>query len=161
VIGSAGPTRYVRRLQQLADRHRAWLHLHVDVTRDGLLHHIAQHRYAIHGMREEHFGIAPAEAAAGGCIVFVPDGGGQVDIAGDEPRLRYGSDADAVAKIVAVLRSPGEQDRLQAHLAARRSLFSRETFMEAVRGLVHEVASRRPDASGPWRLDDRGGRPAL
>ena len=40
---------------------------------------------ALHGMREEHFGMAPAEMARAGVIVWVPNGGGQMEIVGDEP----------------------------------------------------------------------------
>ena len=48
---------------------------------------MATHRYGIHGMREEHFGMAPAELARAGCIVWVPRGGGQMEIVGHEPAL--------------------------------------------------------------------------
>ena len=45
---------------------------------------MATHRYGIHGMREEHFGMAPAEMARAGAIVWVPRGGGQTEIVGGE-----------------------------------------------------------------------------
>ena len=92
-------------------------------------------------MREEHFGMAPAEMVRAGCIVWVPDAGGQVEIVAD-PRLIYGSVDDAVAKIVRTLRDPGEQAALRAHLAGRWPLFSTDCFMREVRAAVDEAIAR-------------------
>ena len=44
--------------------------------------------------------MAPAELARAGVIVWVPRGGGQMEIVGHEPALMYESDDDAVQKIV-------------------------------------------------------------
>jgi glycosyltransferase involved in cell wall biosynthesis len=143
VIGSRGGSAYLARLRRLAASNHDWLHLHEDLTRTELLAHVATQRYYLHGMRDEHFGIAPAEAAAGGCVVFVPNGGGQTDIVGAETRLVYATEDEAVAKIVAVMTSPGLQEELRTRLAARASLFTTEHFMTAIRGVVREVASAR------------------
>ena len=97
-------------------------------------------RYGIHGMREEHFGMAPAEMVRAGCIVWVPDGGGQVEIVGDA-RLTYGSIEEGVAKITRTLGDAEEQTRLRQHLAARAPLFSAERFMQQVRAAVAEAAA--------------------
>jgi glycosyltransferase involved in cell wall biosynthesis len=146
LIGNRGPGAYVRRVRALAATHAAWVHLHEDVSRATLLDLIAAHRYAIHGMREEHFGIAPAEAAAGGCIVFVPDGGGQVEIVGAEPRLTYTSAEAAVEGIVAVMADPVEQTRLRAHLRTRQQLFTPERFVESIREVVDEMTLTLPQS---------------
>jgi hypothetical protein len=93
-------------------------------------------RYGIHGMREEHFGMAPAEMARAGMIVWVPNGGGQVEIVGDAPLLRYDSDEEAVQKIVAVLDSAVEQGRLREHLVGQSAQFSHEHFTSRIRDVV-------------------------
>ena len=98
---------------------------------------MATHRYGIHGMREEHFGIAPAELARAGCIVWVPRGGGQMEVVGHEPALMYDSDDDAVEKILRTLASPAEQDRLRQVLAGSER-FSTAHFAEQVREIVNE-----------------------
>lgn len=149
IIGSRGPESYHRRITAHARRLGDWITIHEDVSRATLFELIGSHRYAIHGMREEHFGIAPAEAVSGGCITFIPNAGGQVDIAGDEPRLLYGTEADAVTKIVAVMRDPAAQAALRTHLIARRERFSTERFMTTVRALVEEIAARRAEAARP------------
>lgn len=142
IAGSRGARWYTRRIERLAADHASWVHLHADVSRDELFQLISTHRYGIHGMREEHFGIAPAELLAGGCIVFVPDGGGQVDIVGEEPRLRYSSVDEAVRNITAVMADPGQQSALRAYLHARRDLFSTRRFMATIQALVEEVQNR-------------------
>lgn len=139
LVGGRGPRRYYRRITRLARLHRTWIQLHENLSRPDLVHLVASHRYGIHAMREEHFGIAPAEMVRAGCIVFVPDGGGQVEIVGAEPQLRYGTNDDAVAKIVSVLTDPGEQIRLRDHLAIRRELFSVERFVQTIRAVVDAV----------------------
>ena len=79
--------------------------------------------------------MAPAEMVRAGCIVWVPNGGGQVEIVADA-RLTYDSVEDAIAKIVRTLREPGQEAALRAHLAARAPLFSPEQFMRGVRAAV-------------------------
>ena len=142
VAGSRGAAWYTRRIERLAAEHASWVHLHADIRRDELFQLISTHRYGIHGMREEHFGIGPAELLAGGCIVFVPNGGGQVDIVGIEPRLRYSTVGDAVESIVRVMGDPAGQAALRAYLHARRDLFGTSRFVAAIQALVEEVQNR-------------------
>ena len=55
--------------------------------------------------------MAPAELARAGAIVWVPRGGGQMEIVGHEPALMYDSDDDAVTKITS---DAGERVRAAA-----------------------------------------------
>jgi hypothetical protein len=87
-------------------------------------------------MGEEHFGMAPAEMVRAGMIVWVPRGGGQVEIVGDEPPLSFGTDEDAIEKIQAVLASPAEQERLRAYLKTQAERFGTERFVREVRDIV-------------------------
>jgi len=88
-------------------------------------------------MREEHFGMAPAELARAGVIVWVPRGGGQMEIVGNEPALMYDSDDDAVAKITSTIASPSEQLRLSRLLAEVSEQFSTGNFIRQVRDIVN------------------------
>jgi hypothetical protein len=97
---------------------------------------IATHRYGIHGMREEHFGMAPAEMVRGGMIVWVPNGGGQVEIVGDAPDLRYDSEEHAVASILRCMGDAAVERSLRDHLALQGERFSVERFMSAVSHVV-------------------------
>lgn len=133
---------YYQSLQVLAaavDRSSDWLTFRRDLTREQLQALIGASRYGIHGMREEHFGMAPAEMVRGGMIVWVPNGGGQTEIVGDEPALRYDDEDEATMRIVAVLNSAGEQARLRAHLETRAKLFDIERFEQEIRKLVEQL----------------------
>lgn len=131
--------RHARRYRdRLFDRARSlgsWIAFRQNISRDEIRALMATHRYGIHGMREEHFGMAPAELARAGCIVWVPRGGGQMEVVGHEPALMYDSEDDAVEKIVRTLASPAEQDRLRQLLTASER-FSTANFVRQVRDIV-------------------------
>ena len=74
--------------------------------------------------------------ARAGVIVWVPKGGGQMEIVGNQPALMYDSEEDAAAKINAVLSDPAAQGKLSRALAARAELFSTERFVREVREIV-------------------------
>ena len=76
-----------------------------------------------------------------GCIPFVPDSGGQVEIV-DEPSLCWRDADDAVAKIDAVLRDEARQRQLAEKLAGHAQRFSAERFMREFRDLVEGFAAR-------------------
>jgi len=127
---------YLNSLRALARSLGSWIEFRNDVTRDEMRGLMASSRYGIHGMAEEHFGMAPAELARAGCVVWVPAGGGQMEIVGREPALMFTSDDDAVGKIAKTLTDDAEQRRLRELLAARSEQFSTARFMAQVRELV-------------------------
>ena len=129
--------RYRNRLFDLARSLGAWIEFRHDVSRDEMRALMATHRYGIHGMREEHFGMAPAELARAGCIVWVPRGGGQMEIVDREPALMYDGEDDAVEKIARTLNDPAEQQRLLGVLG-RSERFSTAHFVERVRAIVRD-----------------------
>jgi hypothetical protein len=113
-----------------------WITLHGALSRAALVRLVAANRYGLHAMHEEPFGMAVAEMVRGGCIVWVPRSGGQVEIVGGHPRLTYATREEAVASILRTLADPAEQAALRAHLAARRDLLSAERFMREIRDTV-------------------------
>jgi glycosyltransferase involved in cell wall biosynthesis len=129
--------RYRDRLLDHARPLGSWIDFRHNLSRDEIRALMATHRYGIHGMREEHFGMAPAELARAGCIVWVPRGGGQMEVVGGEPALMYASEDDAVEKIARTLASPAEQDRLRQVLTASER-FSAANFVRQVRDIVEE-----------------------
>ena len=99
---------------------------------------MSSHRYGIHGTAEEHFGIAVAELMRAGCLVFVPRGGGQIEIVGGDERLLYETPEDAVAKIVRAMSDPDVQGSLRNYLGSRKELFSTEQFVHRIQELVRD-----------------------
>jgi len=128
--------RYFESLKALAHSLGPWIDIRQNLTRDEVRALMASHRYGIHGMREEHFGMAPAELARSGAIVWVPRGGGQMEIVGHEPALMFDSDDEAVEKIVATLTNAVEQRRLRERLSITAGQFSTTHFMQQVREIV-------------------------
>jgi glycosyltransferase involved in cell wall biosynthesis len=141
IVGTwdASTAAYARRLQELAaslDPAGSWIAIRRDLSRDEVRALLTSTRYGIHGMQEEHFGMAPAEMVRAGMIVWVPNGGGQVEIVGDEPGLRYNSDDEAVDAILHTIGSSTEEARLREHLAARADLFDHRRFMSRILDIV-------------------------
>jgi glycosyltransferase involved in cell wall biosynthesis len=146
IIGSWNCSRgYRRRLAPVLTQHHDWITLVQDISRQEVVRLLEESRYGIHGMIGEHFGMAVAEMQRAGCIVFVPDLGGPVEIVGHESRVIYGSVADAVRKMDTVLRHPGLQTELYQHALRQREVFTTERFVreiqEVVREFVHPAAS--------------------
>jgi glycosyltransferase involved in cell wall biosynthesis len=141
IVGTPDHRAYHRRIAARA--RAAGFAVHENLARGELMELVAGQRYGIHGMREEHFGMAPAELVCAGCVVWVPDGGGQVEIVGDA-RLCYGGVEDAVVRIVRTLRDPTEEAALRAHLATRAPLFSTDRFMAEIRRAVADAGAPRP-----------------
>jgi glycosyltransferase involved in cell wall biosynthesis len=130
--------RYERHLRAEAASLGSWIDFRIDLSREQVAGLMAQHRYGIHGMRAEHFGMAPAEMVRAGMIVWVPNGGGQVEIVGRHPSLVYDTDAAASATIRRVLGDAAEQARLRTHLAHQATLFSTERFMTDIQEIVRD-----------------------
>lgn len=143
IVGSPVDGEYYNRIRRLQAEHAAWVHLETNLSRAELTQLVARHKYGIHAMPHEHFGIAVAEMVNAGCIVFVPNDGGQVEITGNRSDLVYSSPADAVEKIDRILRAPDRQGALRQHLGARQPLFSTDEFVRKIRGIVAEFPSSR------------------
>jgi glycosyltransferase involved in cell wall biosynthesis len=136
IVGHEDDRRYAERVRRVAAPHRAWISFRHGLSRSELQDLLPRHRYGIHGMVGEHFGIAPAELQRAGCIVFVPDRGGCAEIVAHDPRLVYGDAAQAVERIDRVLRDRELRAALRAELQARRDGFSEGRFMEQIRDAV-------------------------
>ncbi|WP_366656667.1 glycosyltransferase [Fodinicurvata sp. EGI_FJ10296] len=124
---------YLERVKGAAHADSDWVHLHVGSTREELIGLIGRCRYALHLMIDEHFGIAVAEGIRMGCLTVVHASGGPCEIVGD-PRLTYGDDDQAVARLAALAQDPDLRDEVRAHLAGRARLFSAERFALELRG---------------------------
>ena len=110
--------------------------MRLDVSRDELRDAMTGHRYGIHTMEKEHFGMAPAELLRAGCLLFAHDSGGPIEILGGEPRLLFTDVGDAADKIEQVLRDPAREAELRAYLRERRDAFSTEAFCGTIRDLI-------------------------
>ncbi|HMA55067.1 MAG TPA: glycosyltransferase family 4 protein [Acidobacteriota bacterium] len=133
------PTRaaYAREIERLCRANAGWIRFEGEVYgRDkGAL--LAGHKYGISGCRAESFGIAVAEMAKAGEIVWVPDGGGQTEVVTDAALIYAGRD-DAVSRIVKVITDAERETALRRHLEARAAAFSSSRFVSGMRSAVRD-----------------------
>jgi glycosyltransferase involved in cell wall biosynthesis len=145
ITAGRGDPAYIRKIRRLGAT-RPWVHLEPDLDRAELALLVATHRYGIHARANEHFGIAVAELLAAGCIPFVPDRGGQLEIVGESPELAFGDDEDAMRKICAVLAHPQRQVDLRTRLRHRVADFSESRFVTGIQGAFDDFLAA---AGGP------------
>ena len=129
---------YGRRIARMAER-RPWFRILTGLTREELAREVALHRYGIHTMEEEHFGIAVAEMVRAGCIPFVHDSGGPVEIVGGLRELRFQDAAEGAGRLAAVFGDAALTERLAAAMARQKQLFSAERFCESLRAVVRRL----------------------
>lgn len=135
ILGGIDDSDYAIKVRNLAEHFHDWVFLEGWTLGDRKRELLAGHRFGIHARPNEPFGIAVAELVLAGCVVFVPSGGGQMEII-NHPALIYESDADAVEKIDAILTRDAEQEKLRNHLQGHSKSFSVETFVQAIRHTV-------------------------
>ena len=136
---------YARKIYALASS-RPWFRIMTDLRRDQLAAEVAGHRYGIHTMENEHFGIAVAEMLRAGVVPFVHDSGGPVEIVGGRAELRFRDAVEGAGRIAAVITQSPLQGDLRSELRGRRECFSATRFCQELGGLVanfRELDSRR------------------
>lgn len=136
IIGPHQDDAYWARVRRLSEPHHDWIHFHHNIPRAELERIVAHCRFGIHAMREEHFGIAVAELQRAGCLTFVPNGGGAVEIIGSDERLLYADVDEAVERIDLVIGDAALEGELRQEMDARRERFTEQRFMNEMRELV-------------------------
>lgn len=140
IIGPVGDWAYMRKVWAAQKRNSSWVMIEGPLNREELADLVAQHRFGIHGMLYEHFGIAVAEMAKAGCITFLSNTGGQVEIVDHDERLLYENKQDAVEKIARVLADENLQIEISREMMARASRFTVDRFIHEVREAVAQFS---------------------
>jgi glycosyltransferase involved in cell wall biosynthesis len=147
IIGTPSPfvgeREYYSKFIKFVKGNYPWVFLHENLSRGELIDLISRHRYGIHANIEEHFGIVVGEMIKAGCIVFVHNSGGQVEIVGGDDRLVYRTEGEAIEKIVRVMGDPDEQMSLIDYLKSRKEIFSMEKFMRSIQEIVRQFHKTR------------------
>ncbi len=144
ILGGVDDSPYGMRIKSLAEQNREWVFLEGWAVGDEKKRLLASHRYGIHGRENEPFGIAVGEMVNAGCIVFVPKGGGQVEIV-DHPALVFRDDADAVDKIDTILRTGTGWDALRGHLMQHANRYSAANFMAQIQKIVKDFLPKEKE----------------
>jgi glycosyltransferase involved in cell wall biosynthesis len=147
IVGGPTLPSYERRIRALAAS-RPWVTIREGLDRAALLDLMSRCRYGLHGMVDEHFGMAPAELVEAGCLTFVHRSGGQTEIV-ESDDLTYLDVDDAVRRIERALVDGAHRQRLSDHLAARRGRFDTTRFCAQVLAIVDETLERGTSPASP------------
>lgn len=118
----------------------AWIEYREDLSRPELNALMGRSRYGIQAMEKEHFGMATAELARAGCLVFAHRSGGTSEVLNDEDALLWSTEEDAVRRITEISGSSSvSTDALRARLRNHAQSFSTESFVKRFRGIVDGI----------------------
>lgn len=130
--GGTYPWGYEKQIVRLVEANSDWITLYKNLTYADYVEVMARCQYGIHYKREP-FGISIAEMVKAGVIPFVKNEGGQREIVGTENQeLFFGNEPEAVEKIIQVLSSTAQQQKLLASLEQQKHLFSTNRFMAEI-----------------------------
>ncbi len=146
IVGDTDDAGYKASIARLCRESGDWAVMEGSLGGDRKGEFIGRHRYGISARDREPFGISVAELVKAGCLVWVPDDGGQVEIV-DHPDLSFRTGDDAVAKIDAVLKSEARRLVLRRHLAEQGRRFTAERFRSGVRAMVASFLASDPSAA--------------
>jgi len=141
IIGECEHSRYAEEIDRLCARKGDW------VVREGRLAGVekarvlAENAFGLHACEGDAFPGAVVEMMKAGCITWVHNSGGQVDIV-NHSGLAYANVEEAVKKIGRVLKDQAYRAELMAHVQEEARRFSVEAFMEGFRSLVAEGLDR-------------------
>lgn len=122
---------YSQRIQELAES-RDYVKIEGRVSRSRLRDLLGSHQYGLHAKRNEHFGIAVAEMAAAGLVLFLHNSGGQREIVGKSKTFLYDDTEHAVETISKVLSLDDGGASLREQLPDARDTFGVERFQNEV-----------------------------
>ena len=142
--GSEDP-QYRHSLETLFRKHAEWIFVEDKISRSQLDALLASHRFGLHMMENEPFGIAVAEMLVAGCIPFAPNSGGQTEILDNHPELLFNDNEEAVAKIATMLSNETKQKNIIDVLGKQKNQFTLGSFQESLRKFVQSELSRPND----------------
>jgi glycosyltransferase involved in cell wall biosynthesis len=139
IVGTGGGP-YFDRIQEEV-RRRPYVKLHCGISRAELTSLLDEHRFGLHMMRNEHFGMAVAEMTAAGMLVIAHRSAGPMEILGPESPLLFAQTQQALQIAIRFHKSQMLQADIQAKIAERQiaESFSPEIFMSSVRQIAQET----------------------
>lgn len=137
VVGPSTSQEYATTVRAKAND-REYVTYEGKLSRPDLVRMLKRHRYGLHGMPNEHFGIVVAEMIAADTLPFVPRQGGPREIVNQQEELLYSSPAEAVQKIDQVLSNPDLEQRLRDSLPDVEERFGVGRFEQRIQSIVNE-----------------------
>jgi len=141
IVGGIEDKKYGEFLKKNFQKNKDWIFSEGWLGEEKKKDIIVKHRFGISACKNEAFGISVAEMVKAGCIVFVPNGGGQKEIV-NHHLLIYDDVDDAAEKIKRVLSNQQLQDDILKHLAKQKEKFSLDIFKKQVKNLVSKLLNQ-------------------
>jgi glycosyltransferase involved in cell wall biosynthesis len=141
IAGEINNDEYSKGLKNICLKNKEWIFLEGKLNEKEKKELIVKNLFGISARKEEAFGIAVAEMVKGGCIVFVPNSGGQTEIVNDS-RLIFKDIDDAVVKIEKVLSDKELQNQLNNKISINSQKFSIDNFKMSVKELINEFLKK-------------------
>ena len=135
--GPLNGSAYVAHLKELSAE-KKWLRLAGPVYGKEKERFLLSAAYAIHGERDEAFGIVITEYLKGGVIPIVPDEGGTPEIA-DDPELTYHTLDDAAEILVHLTSDQAFRAEKNHRCAERAAAFSKQAYLQNQNRLLRNI----------------------
>lgn len=136
IVGD-GNNPYAEMTKAEARKYPEFVTLEGRLNREKISDLISRTRYGLHMRDYEGFGIAIAELAYAGCLIFAPgQGGGQVEVLNRNPYLLYNGISDAVAKIDRILKDSALREKVRKEMTDYAQRFAAESFVKRIREAV-------------------------
>ena len=137
IVGD-GNNPYAELTKAEARKYPEFVTLEGRLNREKISELISRTKYGLHMRDYEGFGIAIAELAYAGCLIFAPgQGGGQVEVLNRDPNLLYNGIDDAVAKIDRILKDSALREKVRKEMTDYAQRFSAESFVSRIKEAVN------------------------
>ena len=137
IVGPVISKEYLKKIYSFTRNDKDWIYYDLNLSRSEIKELISRHKYGIHAMKEEHFGMVVAEMVKAGCIVFVPNGGGQLEIVGYEESIVYKNQEDAIGKVKQMIGTEIIQKKVLKKLHSLGNHFSEKMFAKDIKDTIN------------------------
>jgi glycosyltransferase involved in cell wall biosynthesis len=127
IIGRIGRSAYYKYLNKYIKQAQVPVQIRTDIDKTELKTFLQESKFYIATKRYEHYGIATLEAAGSGCLTFVHDTGGQIEII-SSALLRYQTDDDLLNKIQCLLTDSAIRNKILEEMKINIRLFTLQRF---------------------------------
>ena len=142
IAGSLIDTHYVRKVREIAYT-CAWLSLVGYVSGEAKSRFLSSATYAIHGERDETFGISITEYLKSRIIPIVPDEGGACEIV-DSKALSYSDNGQASDILSRLLSDETFRDQQLRHCVQRAALFTVQSYTNRQSAVLDKIIEGVP-----------------
>lgn len=127
IVGPAYDEQYHNEIL-LAVKDKEWVTMYGQASSGEIDTLMSAHGFGINGTKDEQFGITIAEMCRCGVLVFVPNGGGQLEVVDNS--LVFENVDDAVSKIVKLFQNDEMQAELRKRAIATSDKFDAKNFIK-------------------------------